>query len=84
MSRSSGLPVKRSRSDAGKSAVETGGSSAPLMARQNGVAGSCSLYHLRHRETVWRLTPTSSCRRRMRAGLAPQRIAEIRTTMAPR
>ncbi len=58
MNRSSDVPVKRSRSDAGKSAIEIGGISAPTMAPQNGVAGSCSLHHLRHRETVWRLTPT--------------------------
>jgi len=85
MSRSSGVPVRRSRSDAGKSTITTGGiSNVPTRARQNGVAGNCSVHHFRHRKRVWRLTPTSSCRRRIRAGLAPQRIAEIRTTMAPR
>lgn len=82
--RSWALPVNRSSSAAGNSERGTGGSSVPLAARQNGVAGNSSHHHRRQRPTVRRLTPTNASRWRIRAGVGPQRSAAISTTTAPK
>jgi hypothetical protein len=83
-SRASSSPAKRSRSDNGRPPGSAGGMKAAAAARQNALSANASRHHLRHRSTVRRLTPRCSRSLRIRAGVAPCRIAETSTTTAPR
>jgi hypothetical protein len=77
------FPAKRVSNEAGRSAVVTGGTSAPW-ARQKGLSVNTLHHQSRQRTTVRRLTPTKACSCRARAGVSPLCIAVISTTMAPR
>jgi len=78
------VPEKRSRSEAGRSLVSTGGMNAAETIRQNGLSANVSRHQARHLSTVRRLTPSSSRSLRILAGVAPCLIAATTTTMAPR